>query len=107
MKIRDVLGLNSRNHLYTSVYNSRKGKSIANSKLLTKKTLREAGVRVPESFAIIKTMEQLERFDFLKLPTDFVVKPNNGLGGQGIVVIEKRGVYAGEWMTCGCTWPIS
>jgi alpha-L-glutamate ligase-like protein len=98
MKIRDVLGLNSRNHLYTSVYNSRKGKSIANSKLLTKKTLREAGVRVPESFAIIKTMEQLERFDFLKLPTDFVVKPNNGLGGQGIVVIEKRGVYAGEWI---------
>jgi alpha-L-glutamate ligase-like protein len=107
MKIRDVLGLNSRNHLYTSVYNSRKGKSIANSKLLTKKTLREAGVRVPESFAIIKTMEQLERFDFLKLPTDFVVKPNNGLGGQGIVVIEKRGVYAGEWIdSTGELWRV-
>lgn len=98
MKIRDVLGLNSRNHLYTSVYNSRKGKAIANSKLLTKRTLRAAGVRVPESYAVIRSMEQLEKFDFLTLPADFVVKPNNGLGGQGIVVIESRGKYAGEWI---------
>ncbi len=98
MKLRDVLGLNSRNHLYTSVYNSRKGKVVANSKLLTKKTLRAAKVRVPESYAIIRSMEQLENFDFLTLPADFVVKPNNGLGGQGIVVIESQGEYAGEWI---------
>lgn len=98
MKIRDVLGLNSRNHLYTSVYNSRSGKVTANSKLLTKKTLRLAKVRVPETYAVIKSMDALENFDFLKLPTDFVVKPNNGLGGQGIVVIEKRGEFAGEWI---------
>jgi len=71
---------------------------IANSKLLTKKTLREAKVRVPETFAVVKGMDALENFDFLKLPTDFVVKPNNGLGGQGIVVIEKRGEFAGEWI---------
>src|SRR5690348_17300478 len=105
MKIRDVLGLNSRNHLYTSVYNSRKGKGIANSKLLTKKVLRAASVRVPKSYAVIRNMEQLEHFDFLTLPSDFVVKPNNGLGGQGIVVIERQGEYAGEWIdTRGETW---
>lgn len=105
MKIRDVLGLNSRNHLYTSVYNSRKGKEIANSKLLTKKVLTVAKVRVPQTFAIIKTMDQLERFEFLKLPSDFVVKPNNGLGGEGIVVIEGPGEYGGEWRDSqGTTW---
>ncbi len=98
MKIRDVLGLNSRNHLYTSVYNSRAGKVIANSKLLTKKTLKVAKVRVPETYAVIGSMEALEKFDFLTLPADFVVKPNNGLGGQGIIVIEKQGEYAGEWI---------
>lgn len=106
MKIRDVLGLNSRNHLYTSVYNTRRGKEIANSKLLTKKALRIAKIRVPETYAVIKGMEALEKFDFLKLPADFVVKPNNGLGGQGIVVIEGRGEFArldsarqaGEWI---------
>ena len=108
MKLRDVLGLNSRNHLYTSVYNSRKGKSIANSKLLTKKTLRANKVRVPETFAVIKGMEALENFDFLKLPPDFVVKPNNGLGGQGIVVIESPGEYAGEWIDSqGVVWGVN
>jgi alpha-L-glutamate ligase-like protein len=99
MKLHDVLGLNSRNHLYTSVYNSRWGKTVANSKLLTKETLRQHGVRVPKTYAIIKTFEQLEKFDFLSLPPDFVVKPNNGLGGQGIIVVEHQGEYAGEWVT--------
>lgn len=108
MKIRDVLGLNSRNHLYTSVYNSRYGKGIANSKLLTKKTLKAAHVRVPETYKIIHSMEELERFDFLKLPTEFVVKPNNGLGGEGIVVIEKQGLYAGEWTDSqGKEWSVA
>ncbi len=108
MKLRDVLGLNSRNHLYTSVYNTRKGKVIANSKLLTKKTLRSAKVRVPESYAVIRSTEQLEDFDFLSLPNDFVVKPNNGLGGQGIVVIEHPGEYGGEWIdSTGTTWTIA
>ncbi len=107
MKIKDVLGLNSRNHLYTSVYNTRRGKRIANSKLLTKKTLKASHVRVPKTYAIIKNMEALENFDFLKLPTDFVVKPNNGLGGEGIVVIEKRGEYAGEWLdSSGELWRV-
>jgi alpha-L-glutamate ligase-like protein len=107
MKIKDVLGLNSRNHLYTSVYNGRKGKTTANSKLLTKKTLRAAKVRVPETYAIVSSMEMLDNFDFLKLPTDFVVKPNNGLGGEGIVVIEKRGEYAGEWVdSTGELWRV-
>lgn len=105
MKIRDVLGLNSRNHLYTSVYNSKAGKVIANSKLLTKKTLRSVKIRVPTTYAVIKGMEALEKFDFSKLPSDFVVKPNNGLGGQGIVVIEKGGEFAGEWIdSTGETW---
>ena len=98
MKLHDFLGLNSRNHLYTSRYNTRTGKRIANSKLLTKETLHKAQVRVPKTYVRISTQEQLENFDFLSLPPDFVVKPNNGLGGEGIVVIERQGEYAGEWI---------
>lgn len=108
MRIRDVLGLNSRNHLYTSRYNTRGGKTIANNKLLTKETLERAKVRVPKTYVKIAGSESLEKFDFLTLPEDFVVKPNNGLGGEGIVVIEKRGVYAGEWVDSqGETWTIA
>lgn len=98
MKLHDFLGLNSRNHLYTSRFNTKSGKHIANSKLLTKETLHKANVRVPKTYVRISTLEQLENFDFLTLPPDFVLKPNNGLGGEGIVVIERQGEYAGEWV---------
>ncbi len=94
-----VLGLNSRNHLYTSRYNTKRGKKIANSKLLTKKVLREAGIRIPKTYGIIHNREELEQLDFLSLPRNgFVIKPNNGLGGQGILIVDRAGKYAGEWL---------
>jgi hypothetical protein len=37
MKTSDLLGINARNKLFSYVYNSSKGKSIAASKLKTKK----------------------------------------------------------------------
>jgi alpha-L-glutamate ligase-like protein len=81
---------------------------IANNKLLTKETLEKAKIRVPKTYAKIAGGEELDNFDFLSLPTDFVVKPNNGLGGEGIVVIEKRGVYAGEWISSqGEVWSVA
>src|SRR5690349_19944972 len=50
-------------------------------------------------------MKELDAFDFLRLPADVVEKPNNGLGGEGIVVIEQQGEYAGEWLDSqGTTW---
>ncbi len=98
MKLHDYLGLNSRNHLYTSKYNGRNGKAIANNKLLTKETLSKHHVRTPKTFAKIDGLEKLDKFDWLELPEDFVVKPNNGLGGEGIIVIEQRSEYAGEWI---------
>lgn len=99
MRVQDILGLNSRNHLYTSRYNTSRGKKIANSKLVTKATLAKSGIRVPKTYAQIRSVEDLTDFDMMSLPSDFVIKPNNGLGGQGIVVVEKRGLYAGEWIT--------
>lgn len=100
MDTRAILGLNSRNHLYTSKYNSKEGKRIANSKLETKKVLKLAGLRVPKTYGIVETLEQVEQFDFFSLPvTGFVIKPNNGLGGEGILVIDGPGTYAGEWVT--------
>lgn len=99
MRSDAVLGLNSRNHLYTAVYNSRKGKRIANSKLETKKILRASDIRVPKTYVVIESEEKLDKFDFLTLPDyGFVVKPNRGLGGEGIVVIDRPAQYVGEWV---------
>lgn len=99
MKMSGVLGLNSRNHRYTSKYNTRKGKAIANSKLETKKVLSKIGVRVPKIYDVIRSQKEYEQFDPMDLPEDFVIKPDNGLGGKGIMVVEKPGIYAGEWVT--------
>jgi len=99
MKMKEVLGLNSRNHLYTSRYNSKKGKWIANSKLETKKVLMKVKVAVPKIYATIKNEEELESLKIDKLPSEFVVKPDNGMGGFGIVVVEGRAEKPREWVT--------
>ena len=98
-RFADVLGMNARNHLYQFKYNKRKGKKISASKLLTKSTLRKAKLGVPKLYRVFRTDKAVEKFDFTRLPEEFVVKPSQGLGGDGILVIEKGGEYAGEWMT--------
>lgn len=90
MKISDVLGMNARNFRYTSVYNNAKAKAIANSKLLTKQTLKSAKIPTPKLFQAFTHGQDLDSFNFSKLPDSFVVKPNKGLGGEGIIVVEKK-----------------
>lgn len=98
VKLSHILGLNARSIEYLK-YNSKAARRVADSKLQTKSVLRKAKLSTPRLFAVIRSREDLERFDFLKLEDDFVVKPNRGLGGEGIVVVERRAELAGEWYT--------
>ena len=95
----DILGMNARNHLYQSKYNSRKAKRIADSKLKTKKILRQAKLGVPMLYRIFKSVAKLEHFDFTKLPESFVVKPSQGLGGEGILVVDGGQTVDGQPIT--------
>lgn len=107
MSLPGVLGLNARNHLYLAKYNSRPAKRIADSKLLTKATLRAAKLPRPRLYRVFRKPEDVAKFDLARLPESFVVKPNRGLGGEGIVVIEKGGTWAGEWVdTSGGLWKV-
>jgi alpha-L-glutamate ligase-like protein len=100
VKTRDILGLNARNILFLGRYNKASGKRIANHKLLTKSVLRKAKLPIPKLYRVFRKLEEIDKFDFVKkLPESFVIKPDNSLGGEGILVIEKRGKYAGEWVT--------
>lgn len=99
VKSSHILGMNARNHRYTSVYNSKKAKRTADSKLLTKSTLRKKKLPTPRLFRVFRNERDLDKFNFDKLPESFVVKPNRGLGGEGIIVVEKRGDEQGEWLT--------
>ena len=108
LQARDILGMNARNHLFQSRYNRKSGKIIANSKLLTKSTLKKEKIPVPKLYRVFRKDEDVERYNFTKLPDSFVVKPNKGLGGEGILVIDRGGVFAGEWvLTDGRTVSIS
>ncbi len=98
-RFSDVLGMNARNHLYQVKYNRVKGKRIAASKLLTKSVLRKAKLAVPKLYRAFRKDAEVDRFDFSRLPESFVVKPSQGLGGDGILVVEHGGEYAGEWVT--------
>lgn len=85
-----ILGLNARNHLYSSRYNSRRGKRIAKSKLLTKEFLRANGFPHPELFAVFQTFSDVPRFDWGGLRKNFVIKPSKGYGGDGILIVKRR-----------------
>lgn len=90
MQLTDMLGMNARNFRYTSVYNGAKAKAIANSKLLTKQLLKAAKLPAPKLYQAFTQGTEIDAFNFSKLPDSFVVKPNKGLGGEGIIVIEKK-----------------
>jgi alpha-L-glutamate ligase-like protein len=99
MKSSTILGLNARANLFSYPYNSAKGRSLAASKLLTKKYFAKAGIPTPEIYAKFKTSSDVAGFDWKALPSSFALKPNKGLGGEGIIVVKKRGRKEASWIT--------
>jgi alpha-L-glutamate ligase-like protein len=99
MKVSHILGLNARAQLYSYPYNTGKGKRIAASKLLTKKYLSKEDIPVPEIYAKFRKPQDTLNFDWNELPSAFALKPNKGLGGEGIIVVKKRSKDKSSWIT--------
>ncbi|MDD2483322.1 MAG: sugar-transfer associated ATP-grasp domain-containing protein [Candidatus Shapirobacteria bacterium] len=95
-KYRQFLTKNERNKVYLRK-NSASGKAIADSKFKTKRIISKAGVSVPKLIARFKTEQDLAKFRWEDLEGNFVIKPESGYGGDGILIIRKRGKWAGEW----------
>lgn len=89
-KDHGILGLNARNLQYIGPYNPEKAVRLADDKLKTKSFLSARGIPVPKLYGTIRSRTELERFDFSALPTSFVIKPNQGSGGEGILPIWDR-----------------
>lgn len=94
-----ILGINARNLLYIRPYNPKKAIKLADDKIKTKQFLSTRGVPVPRLYGIIKNSEELEKYDFNSLPSSFVIKPNHGFGGEGIIPITSK--KDGFWITAG------
>lgn len=99
-KSSDVLSINNRNLGYVYPNNKRVHFPMANDKLLCKKILSGVGVSVPEtkySYGYFYELRNIH-LDLEKL-NDFVIKPANGSGGNGIVVITHR--IDEKWISAG------
>ncbi len=88
-KSKKILGINSRNLEY-SVHNTSKDKKFADNKIYTKHFLESRGIGVAKLYHVISKYTQLTDEFFAGLPDKFVVKPNLGFAGAGILVITEK-----------------
>ena len=91
-----MLGINARNLQYIRAYNPKKAIMLADSKIKTKNFLSARGIPVAKLYATIHNKQELEKFDWNGLPSSFVIKPNSGYGGEGILIIIGR--KGGNWI---------
>lgn len=91
-----ILGMNARNRIFLRT-NTKRGRRVADSKILTKKILKKAGLPTPKLLALFKNGREIFEFDWAGLPDNFVLKPVSGYAGGGIIIVKKRAKWAGEW----------
>lgn len=87
-----VLGINSRNRDYIYPYNPRSLYPRVDDKVITKQFAIEAGVRVPEQYAVLEYQGHIHLLrEVADKHDEFVIKPARGSGGGGILVIGGQG----------------
>ncbi|MFO0704696.1 MAG: sugar-transfer associated ATP-grasp domain-containing protein [Candidatus Andersenbacteria bacterium] len=92
--------MNARNLRFLRPYNRRRAVRVADDKLLTKQVLDQHSIPNQRLFAVITSSRDLKGFRWEKLPSSFVIKPNRGLAGGGIIVIRhKKKVPKGTELT--------
>ncbi|MFC0667103.1 alpha-L-glutamate ligase-like protein [Azotobacter chroococcum] len=98
LEARGIMGINRRNADYVLKYNKRSLYPIVDDKIITKHRAIEAGIHVPELYGIIATEKEIEKLDqIIGEHSDFVIKPAQGAGGDGIMVIADR--FEGRYKT--------
>lgn len=95
----EILGLNARSQLYSYKYNKPPGKKKAASKLATKRALAAYNISTPQTYVKFVKPLKINKFDWTSLPSSFALKPNKGLGGEGIIVVKKRSKSGDGWIT--------
>lgn len=89
LRAQGILGMNRRNVGYIARYNSRDRFPLVDDKLKTKLIAQKANLPVPELLNVVSTQYEIESIEQeLVKHTEFVIKPAQGSGGKGILVIE-------------------
>ena len=98
MRFGDILGLNARSADYL-LLNKKSARKRADDKLLTKRMLKRARIAHPRLLGVLKDAHQVRDFDWNKLTGGFAVKPVQGFGGQGIILIKRPAKEEGKFWT--------
>jgi len=86
-----VLGLNERNSDFIMRLNPRRHYPRVDDKVLTKELALEAGMAVPDLYGVIHNQGEVRTFPHIVEDLDsFVIKPAQGSGGDGILVVTGR-----------------
>ena len=86
-----VVGMNQRNVELIAQNNPRRLYPLVDDKLKTKLITEGAGIAVPKMIGVARTQYHVRQLgEFLKDLQKFVIKPSNGSGGKGILVITGR-----------------
>ena len=86
-----VVSMNSRNLDYVYPSNLRRDYQLADNKLLTKETLEPLGFGLCETYFSYQYFYELSSLtQDLQTLESFVIKPAQGSGGNGIMVIKQR-----------------
>jgi len=100
-----ILGMNARNSRLVKPHNPSEAVRLVKSKIRFKKRLLLAGIDTPAIIDICASFRDMERIPWRELEgRSFVVKPERGSGGEGILVLKwskKRAV----WIKGGEDWP--
>lgn len=85
-----VLGMNARNLKYIRTKNTGKSVSLADNKMKTKNFLSGRWIPFAETYAVITSGQELSNFSFDSIDSEyFVIKPNHGSKGQGILICRR------------------
>ncbi|UTW48881.1 alpha-L-glutamate ligase-like protein [Bacterioplanoides sp. SCSIO 12839] len=91
LKRMGILGMNRRNVDFIARYNNRRYYPLVDDKLKTKQAALKAGISVPELIGVISHQFEIKpALDKFLLLNQFVIKPAQGSGGKGILVIVGR-----------------
>src|SRR5690554_4780966 len=91
LRKRGILGMNRRNISYISRYNERRLFPLVDNKLKTKVLAEAACINTPKLIGLVESQYDVTRLDeILEGINGFAIKPANGSGGKGIMVLKRN-----------------
>jgi len=85
-----LLGINARNRSLVYQHNDKSLLTLAADKLASKEKLQAMSIPVPKTLAVFRHNSDLQQLpEILSKHSHFVIKPNQGSQGNGIIVIRE------------------